>query len=126
MWIVSITLGNGTHRPSQVLKMTGSHVDIEMFEGTSNTNKRRTNCKFTGNVPTMGVSEEMLGQSFNGSSKVIASSPNVLPETGLPHDKVGALIAHQASFVQLKDPQDIHEDNFTTVFWVMGVNTETA
>ena len=45
---------------------------------------------------------------------------------GLPHNKVAALVARQASFVQLKYSQDAHEDKFATVFVVMEVNMETA
>ena len=40
----------------------------------------------------------------------------------LPHNKVATPITRQASFVQLKDSQDFHEENFATVFGVMEVN----
>ena len=51
----------------------------------------------------MGVPEEILGWSFNGSGKVIDSSPKVLSKAGLPHNKVAALFDRQTSFVHLKD-----------------------
>ena len=54
-----------------------------MFEGTSNTNNQRTKCEFNGDILKTGVLKEMLRQSFNGSNKVINSSPKVLPENSL-------------------------------------------
>ena len=56
---------------------------MQVFEGTSDIDNRKTRCEFTGDVLKMGVSEEMLGRSFNGSGKVIDSSPKVLPEAYL-------------------------------------------
>merc|ERR1712226_1170896 len=54
-----------------------------MGEGTSGIDNRKTCCEFTGDVLKMGVSEEMLGRSFNGSGKVIDTAPKVLSEAYL-------------------------------------------
>ena len=35
---------------------------------------------------------------------------------GLPHNKVATLVARQVSFIQLKDPQNTHNENFSTIF----------
>ena len=59
--ILDLTLINRTHRSGQGLKMIGSYTIVQAFTGTSDTNNRRTKCKFASNVPTIGVSEEMLG-----------------------------------------------------------------
>ena len=39
-----------------------------------------THIEFTGSVLKMGISEEMLGRSFNGSGKPIDKGPPVLAE----------------------------------------------
>lgn len=81
--IVNLTLGDGTTRSGQVLEVSGSRAVVQVFEGTSDIDNRKTRCEFTGDVLKMAVSEEMLGRSFNGSGKVIDSSPKVLPEAYL-------------------------------------------
>ena len=68
--IVNLTLGDGTTRAGQVLEVSGSRAVVQVFEGTSGIDNRKTRCEFTGDVLKMGVSEEMLGRSFNGSGKV--------------------------------------------------------
>jgi V-type H+-transporting ATPase subunit B len=70
--IVNLTLGDGTTRAGQVLEVSGSRAVVQVFEGTSGIDNRKTCCEFTGDVLKMGVSEEMLGRSFNGSGKVRA------------------------------------------------------
>ena len=73
--IVNLRLGDGTERSGQVLEVAGSRAVVQVFEGTSGIDNRKTHCEFTGDVLKMGVSEEMLGRSFNGSGKVIDSAP---------------------------------------------------
>ena len=68
--IVNLTLGDGSTRSGQVLEVQGSRAVVQVFEGTSGIDNRKTRCEFTGDVLKMGVSEEMLGRSFNGSGKV--------------------------------------------------------
>merc|ERR1719437_195072 len=81
--IVNLTLGDGTSRSGQVLEVSGSCAVVQVFEGTSDIDNRKTRCEFTGDVLKMGVSEEMLGRSFNGSGKVIDNAPRVLAEAYL-------------------------------------------
>ncbi len=81
--IVNLTLGDGVQRSGQVLEVAGSKAVVQVFEGTSGIDNRKTRCEFTGDVLKMGVSEEMLGRSFNGSGKVIDNAPPVLPEAYL-------------------------------------------
>lgn len=81
--IVNLKLGDGTERSGQVLEVAGNRAVVQVFEGTSGIDNRKTKCEFTGDVLKMGVSEEMLGRSFNGSGKVIDSAPKVLAEAYL-------------------------------------------
>ena len=81
--IVNLRLGDGTERSGQVLEVSGNRAVVQVFEGTSGIDNRKTHCEFTGDVLKMGVSEEMLGRSFNGSGKVIDQAPKVLAEAYL-------------------------------------------
>jgi V-type H+-transporting ATPase subunit B len=45
----------------QVLEVAGSRAVIQVFKGTSDIDKCKTRCEFTGDVLKMGVSKEMLG-----------------------------------------------------------------
>ena len=65
--IVNLRLGDGTERSGQVLEVAGNRAVVQVFEGTAGIDNRKTKCEFTGDVLKMGVSEEMLGRSFNGS-----------------------------------------------------------
>ena len=61
--IVNITLGDGESRVGQVLEVAGNKAVVQIFEGTSGIDNRKTRCKFTGDVLKMPISEEMLGRS---------------------------------------------------------------
>jgi len=78
--IVNLTLGDGTKRQGQILEINGTKAVVQVFEGTSGLDTRKTACEFTGDVMRLGVSVEMLGRTFNGSGKPIDNGPQVLPE----------------------------------------------
>ncbi len=78
--IVDLKLGNGQHRQGQVLEIYKSRAVVQVFEGTSGIDNRKTSCNFTGDVLKMPISEEMLGRAFNGSGKAIDKAPKVLAE----------------------------------------------
>jgi len=78
--IVNLTLGNGDKRQGQVLEIRGDKAVVQVFEGTSNIDNKRTTCEFTGDVMRMPVARDMLGRIFNGSGKPQDGGPDVLPE----------------------------------------------
>jgi len=78
--IVNLTLGDGTKRQGQVLEINGTKAVVQVFEGTSGLDTRKTACEFTGDVMKLGVSKSMLGRTFNGSGKPIDDGPAVVPE----------------------------------------------
>jgi V-type H+-transporting ATPase subunit B len=69
--IVEIKLGDGTLRRGQVLEVDGNRAVVQVFEGTSGIDNRKTSLEFTGEVLTTAVSRDMLGRVFNGSGKPI-------------------------------------------------------
>lgn len=81
--IVNITLGDGTKRRGQVLEVSGSKAVVQVFEGTSGIDTKRTRVEFTGEVLKTPVSQDMLGRVFNGSGKPIDGGPPILAEAYL-------------------------------------------
>ncbi|KAI4899861.1 hypothetical protein NFI96_010934 [Prochilodus magdalenae] len=78
--IVRLTLPDGTRRSGQVLEVIGSKAVVQVFEGTSGIDAKKTACEFTGDILRTPVSEDMLGRVFNGSGKPIDRGPSVLAE----------------------------------------------
>ncbi|XP_064124771.1 V-type proton ATPase subunit B, kidney isoform [Loxodonta africana] len=78
--IVNFTLPNGTQRSGQVLEVAGTKAIVQVFEGTSGIDARKTTCEFTGDILRTPVSEDMLGRVFNGSGKPIDKGPVVMAE----------------------------------------------
>ncbi|KAF7667843.1 hypothetical protein LDENG_00040850 [Lucifuga dentata] len=67
-------------RSGQVLEVIGSKAVVQVFEGTSGIDAKKTACEFTGDILRTPVSEDMLGRVFNGSGKPIDRGPIVLAE----------------------------------------------
>ncbi|XP_036190084.1 V-type proton ATPase subunit B, kidney isoform [Myotis myotis] len=94
--IVNFTLPDGTQRSGQVLEVSGSKAIVQVFEGTSGIDARKTTCEFTGDILRSPVSEDMLGRIFNGSGKPIDKGPMVMAEDFLdingqpinPYDRI--------------------------------------
>ncbi|XP_038629703.1 V-type proton ATPase subunit B, kidney isoform [Scyliorhinus canicula] len=78
--IVHLTLPDGSIRSGQVLEVSGSKAVVQVFEGTSGIDAKKTACEFTGDILRTPVSEDMLGRVFNGSGKPIDRGPTVLAE----------------------------------------------
>jgi len=81
--IVNLRLGDGSERRGQVLEVDGDRAVVQVFEGTSGVDNKRTVLSFTGEVLKTPVSRDMLGRVFNGSGKPIDGGPEVLPEAYL-------------------------------------------
>jgi V-type H+-transporting ATPase subunit B len=48
--IVEVRLGDGTIRRGQVLEVDGTRAVVQVFEGTSGVDNRKTTLEFTGDV----------------------------------------------------------------------------
>ncbi|MGH0146657.1 UNVERIFIED_CONTAM: hypothetical protein FKN15_038599 [Acipenser sinensis] len=145
--IVHLTLPDGIKRSGQVLEVSGSKAVVQVFEGTSGIDAKKTSCEFTGDILRTPVSEDMLGQPINPQCRIypeemiqtgisaidgmnsIARGQKIpiFSAAGLPHNEIAAQICRQAGLVKKsKDVMDYSEDNFAIVFAAMGVNMETA
>ncbi|KAJ1213238.1 hypothetical protein NDU88_000876 [Pleurodeles waltl] len=78
--IVNFTLPDGVVRSGQVLEVVGKKAIVQVFEGTSGIDAKKTTCEFTGDILRTPVSEDMLGRVFNGSGKPIDKGPAVMAE----------------------------------------------
>ncbi|KAH9896235.1 P-loop containing nucleoside triphosphate hydrolase protein [Xylariomycetidae sp. FL2044] len=78
--IVSLTLPDGSVRNGQVLEARGDRAVVQVFEGTSGIDVKKTKVEFTGQTMKLGVSEDMLGRIFDGSGRAIDKGPKVLAE----------------------------------------------
>ncbi|ODQ56336.1 vacuolar ATP synthase subunit B [Saitoella complicata NRRL Y-17804] len=81
--IVNLTLPDGTRRVGQVLEVRGKKAVVQVFEGTSGVDVKKTTVEFTGESMRLPVSEDMLGRVFNGSGQAIDKGPKVFAEDHL-------------------------------------------
>jgi V-type H+-transporting ATPase subunit B len=78
--IVTLTLPDGSTRKGQVLEVEGDKAVVQVFEGTTGVDTKKTRVEFTGEILKIAVSEDMMGRIFNGSGKPIDKGPSVLAE----------------------------------------------
>ncbi|KAI5180652.1 V-type H+-transporting ATPase subunit B [Nematocida sp. AWRm80] len=78
--IVKLTLPDGKQRTGQVLEVCGKKAVVQVFEGTSGIDAKHTCGEFTGETMKMGVSEDLLGRSFNSIGHPIDGGPRIVPE----------------------------------------------
>lgn len=78
--IITLHLPDKTTRQGQVLEICGKKAVIQVFEGTTGIDILNTGVTFSGDTFKMGVSEDILGRVFNGSSQVIDGRPDILPD----------------------------------------------
>ncbi|BAO39166.1 v-type proton ATPase subunit B [Kluyveromyces marxianus] len=78
--IVNLTLPDGTVRQGQVLEVRGDRAIVQVFEGTSGIDVKKTTVEFTGENLRIPVSEDTLGRIFDGSGRPIDNGPKVFAE----------------------------------------------
>ena len=60
--------------------MRGDKAVVQVFEGTSGIDVKKTRVEFTGSSLKIPVSEDMLGRVFDGSGRPIDNGPRVFAE----------------------------------------------
>ncbi|MCM8709611.1 V-type ATP synthase subunit B [Clostridium sp. SYSU_GA19001] len=81
--LVEIELQTGEKRRGQVLEVNGDKAMVQIFEGSSGINLTQTKVKFLGRPLQIGVSEDMLGRTFDGMGRPKDNGPKILPEKKL-------------------------------------------
>lgn len=78
--IVNITLNDGSQRRGKVLEVEGNKAVVQVFEGTTGIDARKTSVEFSGDIMRLPVSSDMIGRIFDGSGKPDDNGPPVLAE----------------------------------------------
>jgi V/A-type H+-transporting ATPase subunit B len=69
--MVSIRIDNEETRKGKIIKIEGSNVVIQVFEGTAGISTYNTAVKFSGEPMSIPLSKEILGRAFNGVGEPI-------------------------------------------------------
>ncbi len=166
--LVTITLADGSERLGKVLEANKGLAVVQLFESPQGITTEGAKARFLGETFRLGVSEDMLGRTFNGRGLPIDGGPAIIADkkidingnpinpfsrempddfiqtgistidslntlvrgqklpifsgSGLPHNKLAAQIARQAT---VKDA-DGKDGDFAIVFAAMGVPFEEA
>ncbi len=91
--MVELRLDNGSSRVGRVVRVDGTKLVIQVFEGTKGLSMVNTNTRMTGHVLEIPLSKEVLGRTFNGLGKAIDGLGEVYADTrrninGLPMNPV--------------------------------------
>ena len=78
--LVEIELQTGEKRRGKVLEVNGSKAMVQLFEGSTGINLKRTKAKFLGRPLELGVSEDMLGRIFDGMGNPNDDGPSIIAE----------------------------------------------
>ncbi len=81
--LVKVITEDGEERIGQVLDTQAGLAIVQVFEGTSGIDVRRTRVKFTGETVRLGVSADMIGRIFNGRGQPIDGGPDIIYEEKL-------------------------------------------
>lgn len=98
-----IGLANGETRKCRVLEIDGTNVLVQLFENSTGINLSNSKVRFLGRAMELGVSEDMLGRTFDGLGRTIDDGPDILPEerrdiNGLPMNP--AARAYPSEFIE--------------------------
>lgn len=98
-----IELANGETRKCRVLEIDGTNVLVQLFENSTGINLSNSKVRFLGRAMELGVSEDMLGRTFDGLGRTIDDGPDILPEerrdiNGLPMNP--AARAYPSEFIE--------------------------
>jgi V/A-type H+/Na+-transporting ATPase subunit B len=75
-----ITLPSGEERTGQVLEVSRDLAVVQVFEGTSGIDNLNTSVRFTGELPSINVSLEMLGRVFSGVGNPRDGKPGIIAD----------------------------------------------
>ena len=78
--MVEIKLEDNTIRHGKVLESSENAVVVQLFEGTSGINPKKSRVMFQGKPFEIGLSESMMGRVFNGLGKPTDNLPDIIPE----------------------------------------------
>ena len=112
--MVEIQLKDGSFRIGRVVEIEGEKAIIQVFQGTDGLSRTNTKTKLLGHPMQLGLSEEILGRTFNG--------------TGTPIDGLGPVYADKFEDVNgkpLNPVSRVYPRNYiqTGISAIDGLNT---
>ena len=78
--VVEIETADGERRLGQVLDAMLSKAVVQVFEGTTGLDTKKTKARFIGETMKVGVSIEMLGRIFDGAGNPRDGEGRIIPE----------------------------------------------
>ena len=101
--VVRVFTQSGDEKNGQVIDVSDKVTVIQVFEGTSGLDIKKTAVRFTGETIKLPVSMDMFGRTFTGSGKPADGGPRIIPEDYLnvhaatinPYSR-----AHPTKFIQ--------------------------
>ncbi len=78
--LVEVELPDGTRRMGKVLEVDGDRALVQLFEGTTGVDIRKSRVRFLARGIELGLSIDMLGRVFDGLGRPIDEGPRILPE----------------------------------------------
>lgn len=78
--LVDISLQNGEKRRGKVLEVGEGFALVQLFEGSEGINLQQTRVRFLGHPLELGVSEDMIGRTFDGMGEPIDDGPRMIAE----------------------------------------------
>ncbi|NWG10980.1 V-type ATP synthase subunit B [Candidatus Bathyarchaeota archaeon] len=101
--LVEVLTPNNEERTGQVIDVSETVTIIQVFEGTSDLDVKKTSVRFTGETIKLPVSMDMLGRIFKGGGKLADGGPEIIPEDywdihGAPINPYSR--AHPTEFIQ--------------------------
>lgn len=78
--LVDIELQTGERRRGRVIEIDENNAVVQLFEGSSGINLKSTSVRFLGRPLELGVSEDMIGRTFDGLGRPIDDGPSIIPE----------------------------------------------
>lgn len=78
--IVEMTTGNGQKKLGRIIEISEDRAMIQVFAGTEGLTLQGVRTRLTGHPMELGVSEEMLGRTFNGIGIPIDGLGEIIPD----------------------------------------------
>ncbi len=82
--VVEIRMEGGERRSGQVIEVSEELAVVQVFEETIGLDLVHTSISLQDAESRLGVSEELIGRTFNGSGKPIDEQPPIVPDEYLP------------------------------------------
>lgn len=78
--IVEMVTNDGKKKLGRIIEVSEDRAVIQVFAGTEGLSLRGVHTRLTGHPMELGVSEEMLGRTFNGIGVPIDGLGEIIPE----------------------------------------------